>query len=128
MSVLPETQTAWYESPTLAIVALFAATAAAVALAFTKHESRKNFIELQRLSRERDAINIEWTRLQIEQAAYAAHTLIEEKAAGQLSLKRPESGDLLLIGDDGDYRFFVLEPAVGDDTRAVVDDETGATP
>lgn len=123
MNPMHDTRTAWYESPTLAIVALFAAAAAAVALAFTKHEARKNFVELQRLSRERDTINTEWTRLQIEQATFAAHGEIEGKASGELALKRPESDDLLLIGDDGDYRFFVLEPAVGGASRAAADAE-----
>ena len=118
MSATGDTRAPWFASTTLALVALGAATAAAVALAYTKHESRKHFIELQRLSRERDALNTEWTRLQIEQAAYAAHSLIETKADGDLSLKRPAPGDVFLIGDDGDYRFVGLEPAADDATRA----------
>ncbi len=101
----------WYESMTLAIVAMVAAAAAAVAFAYTKHESRKHFMELQKLSRERDALNVEWSQLQLEQGTHAAHSEIEKKAKGPLALKSPEAADVFLIGDDGDYRFVGLEPA-----------------
>ena len=109
----------WYASTTLALVAMVAAAAAAVALAYTKHESRKHFMELQKLSRERDALNVEWSQLQLEQGAHAAHSQIEKKAKGPLALKSPEAGDVFLIGDDGDFRFVGLESAV-EDTRAAV--------
>lgn len=98
-------------STTFALVAVVAAAAAAIALAYTKHESRKSFIELQRLSEARDALNIEYGRLQLEQSSYAAHGLIETKADDVLSLKRPSAEEVFLIGDDGDYRFVGLEPA-----------------
>jgi cell division protein FtsL len=41
----------------------------AIALVYTKHESRKLFVELEGLTHERDGLNIEWGQLQIEQAA-----------------------------------------------------------
>ena len=107
----------WYASTTLALVAMVAAAAAAVALAYTKHESRKHFMELEKLSRERDALNVEWSQLQLEQGAHAAHSQIEKKAKGPLALKSPEAGDVFLIGDDGDFRFVGLESAA-EDTRA----------
>lgn len=99
---------------TLAFAALIALCGAAVGLIYTKHQSRALFIELQSLSKQRDALNIEWGRLQLEQRAYAAHSLIEEKAAGALALKRPDSSEIFLISDDGDYRFVGLEPVSGD--------------
>ena len=119
----------WYSSTTLALVALAAAAAAAIALAYTKHEARRHFIELQKLSRERDALNMEWKQLQLEQSTYAAHSLIENRASRELALKRPAAADVFLIGDDGDYRFVGLETAVGDDAQALAGDagDAGAT-
>ena len=32
----------------------------AIALIYTKHESRKRFVELEQLTTERDELNIEW--------------------------------------------------------------------
>lgn len=117
MSGMIESRAPWYSSTTLALVAMVAAAAAAVALAYTKHESRKHFMELQKLSRERDALNVEWSQLQLEQGTHAAHSEIEKKAKGPLALRSPEPGDVFLIGDDGDYRVVGLEPAA-DGARA----------
>ena len=40
----------------------------ALGVVYTKHESRKLFVELDRLKTERDQINVEWGRLQLEQS------------------------------------------------------------
>jgi cell division protein FtsL len=42
----------------------------ALALVYTKHESRKLFVELETLTHERDELNIEWGQLQIEQSTW----------------------------------------------------------
>ena len=53
----------------------------ALAMIYTKHESRKLFIELEQLTAERDELNIEWGQLQIEQSTWATHARIEKLAA-----------------------------------------------
>ena len=52
----------------------------AMALVYTKHDSRKLFIELEGLTHERDNLNIEWGQLQIEQSTWAQHARIEQVA------------------------------------------------
>ena len=69
----------------------------AVALIYTKHESRKLFVELEQLTVERDQLNIEWGQLQIEQSTWATHALIEKVARDELSLMRPKSTDIYVI-------------------------------
>lgn len=83
-------------------VTLLAALALAVALSaiavvFTKHESRSYFIELQQLTRERDQLNIEWGQLQIEQSTYATHGRVEALATEELDLARPALSDVYII-------------------------------
>ncbi|MEL7297191.1 MAG: cell division protein FtsL [Pseudomonadota bacterium] len=107
----------------LAVTVLLAFCAVAIALVYTRHESRQLFVELQKLSKERDALQIEWRQLQLEQHAYAAHGRIEEKAIGPLSLVRPQTGDIFLITDQGDYRFVGLKP-VGDELQSIADTAT----
>jgi cell division protein FtsL len=68
-----------------------------VALVYTKHESRKMFVELEGLTHERDELNIEWGQLQIEQSTWATHARIEQVATDDLSLARPESSDVYVI-------------------------------
>jgi cell division protein FtsL len=69
----------------------------ALALVYTKHESRKLFIELEALNSERDMLNIEWGQLQIEQSTWATHARIERVAAEELSLTRPKSTEIYVI-------------------------------
>ncbi len=69
----------------------------AIALVYTKHESRKLFVELERLSDERDELNIEWGQLQIEQSTWATHARIEKVATGKLKLSRPETEEIYVI-------------------------------
>jgi len=62
-----------------------------IALVYTKHESRKLFVELEGHTHERDDLNIEWGQLQIEQSTWATHARIERVATDDLSLVRPEA-------------------------------------
>jgi cell division protein FtsL len=69
----------------------------AVALIYVKHESRMLFVELERLTVERDELNIEWGQLQIEQSTWATHARIEKVAREELSLVRPKSTEIYVI-------------------------------
>ena len=69
----------------------------ALALVYTKHESRKLFVELETLTHERDELNIEWGQLQIEQSTWATHARIERLATDDLSLVRPDTTEIYVI-------------------------------
>ena len=69
----------------------------AMALVYTKHESRRLFVELESLTDERDRLNIEWGQLQIEQSTWATHARIEKVATEDLSLVRPDSSEIFVI-------------------------------
>lgn len=69
----------------------------AMAIVYTKHESRKLFVELEDLTTERDELNIEWGQLQIEQSTWATHARIERVAVEEMSLVRPQSDEIYVI-------------------------------
>lgn len=69
----------------------------AIALVYTKHESRKLFVELEGLTHERDGLNIEWGQLQIEQSTWAQHARIEKVATKDLALVRPDATEIYVI-------------------------------
>ena len=69
----------------------------ALALIYTKHESRKLFVDLEQLTSDRDELNIEWGQLQIEQSTWATHARIERVALEDLSLARPKSTEIYVI-------------------------------
>ena len=69
----------------------------ALALVYTRHESRKLFVELEALTHERDELNIEWGQLQIEQSTWATHARIEQVASDDLQLTRPAATEIFVI-------------------------------
>jgi len=83
----------------IALVLVFAVVCvmSALALVYTKHESRRLFVELESLTQERDELNIEWGQLQIEQSTWATHARIEQVATDDLALVRPESTEIFVI-------------------------------
>ncbi len=81
----------------LAFALVLVCVVSAIALVYTKHESRKLFVELERLSDERDELNIEWGQLQIEQSTWATHARIEQVATSRLKLSRPATREIYVI-------------------------------
>jgi len=71
--------------------------ASAVLLVYSKHQSRKLFVELQQLRHEVDALNTEWSQLQLEQSAWSGHGRIERVARKQLSMVMPEPDDVVFV-------------------------------
>ena len=71
--------------------------ASAIMLVYTKHQSRKLFVELQQLKYEVDALNTEWGQLQLEQSAWSGHGRIESVARTRLSMVMPESDEVVFI-------------------------------
>ena len=85
------------QSSVLVFVFAVVCVLSAIALVYTKHESRKLFVELEQLTQERDELNIEWGQLQIEQSTWAQHARIEQVASDDLSLVRPEATEIFVI-------------------------------
>jgi cell division protein FtsL len=81
----------------LVVVFSIVCVLSAMALVFTKHESRKLFVELEQLTQQRDDLNIEWGQLQIEQSTWATHARIEQVDNDDLSLVRPQPTEIFVI-------------------------------
>lgn len=76
---------------------LVAATmASAIAVVHSRHQHRQLFVELSRLEHERDELNIEFGRLQLEQATWAETNRIEQIARSRLGMQPPQ-GDTLVV-------------------------------
>ncbi len=82
----------------IAVGALWAAVlASAAAVVYVKHEARTLFVELEHLSGERDRLNIEWGRLQLEQSAWSAHGFVEQVANRQLHMTLPSATEVKIV-------------------------------
>ena len=75
----------------------FAVLVSAIGTVYAHHVRRTLYVELTALERARDALQIEWGQLRLEQSTWAAHERIEGIARGQLGLRVPEAEDLVLV-------------------------------
>ena len=71
--------------------------ATALGVIWSRHQSRKVFIELQALEYQRDEMNVEWGRLQLEQATWAEAGRVEQLARGELGLVAKDPGQVMVI-------------------------------
>ena len=69
----------------------------ALAVVYTKHQTRKLFVELDGYMKQRDELNVEWGRLQLEQSTLNTHGRIEEAARTHLKMVLPEYQNILII-------------------------------
>jgi cell division protein FtsL len=76
-------------------VALFVS---AVATVYVQHYRRTQFVELRKLEGERDAMQVEWGQLKLEQSTWATDERIERLAQGKLDLYMPPAADVVLVG------------------------------
>jgi len=76
---------------------LAAVIGSAMGAAWSRHESRKLFNALQQLERERDAMNVEWGQLQLEQSTHTTHGKIESAARKRLRMKIPSSQQVVIL-------------------------------
>ena len=81
----------------LVIVLLAANVVAGIGVVHARHQHRQLFVELTRLVDERDELNIEFGRLQIEQATWAEANRIDQVARTRLGMKFPEAGDIVVV-------------------------------
>jgi cell division protein FtsL len=68
-----------------------------VAVVFARHEHRQLFIELTKLERARDELNIDFGRLQLEQATWAESNRIDQVARTRLGMQFPETRDIVVV-------------------------------
>ena len=76
---------------------LVAVFLSAIQIVLSQHESRKLFVEIQQLEKERDALNEEWGRLQLEQSTWATDGRVEKAAREMLHMKLPELNSPVVV-------------------------------
>jgi len=69
----------------------------AIGVIYSKHQTRKMFVSLQKLHKQIDELNIEWGQLQLEQSAWSSHGRIEKIARNKLKMTLPRANEILYI-------------------------------
>lgn len=69
----------------------------AIGVVDARHEHRQLFVQLTRLEHARDELNIDFGRLQLEQATWAEANRIDQIARTRLGMQFPETADIVVI-------------------------------
>jgi len=74
-----------------------AVLASSLGVIWGKQEARNQFNELQKLTKARDDLDIEWGQLQLEQSTWATHGRVEQVAHDDLHMVIPQANDLRIV-------------------------------
>lgn len=81
----------------LIAILLVATILSAIGVVYARHQHRLLFVELTKLEKARDELNIEFGRLQLEQATWAESNRVDQIARTRLGMKFPETGDIVVV-------------------------------
>ena len=81
----------------LLAVLLLANIGSAIGVVYARHEHRQLFVALDRQTHERDELNIDFGRLQLEQATWAESNRVDQIARTKLGMKFPEGAEIEVV-------------------------------
>ncbi len=84
-------------SPVTAAILLVAIVATSLAVVYSRHQDRKLFIELQSLGYDKDAMDVEYGQLQLEQSTLTTHGKVEQAARTRLGMVNPSPQQVQII-------------------------------
>jgi cell division protein FtsL len=85
--------------PGLWIVLLLAVAVigSAIGVVATKYLIRAEFVNIQEARRQRDVLDVEWSRLRLEEASLITQTRIEEIARQTLKMHWPQANEMRVL-------------------------------
>ena len=78
-------------------VVWLAVLASAVQVIYARHKARDLFVHLEKLNTERDSLEMEWGRLQLEQSYWSSHAFVERVASSKLQMTLPQTHDVRIV-------------------------------
>ena len=69
----------------------------AVQVIYARHKARDMFVHLEKLNAERDSLDMEWGRLQLEQSYWSSHAFVERVANAKLQMNLPQTHDVRIV-------------------------------
>jgi cell division protein FtsL len=79
------------------VLLIMSVLGSAIGMVYAKHQNRKLFVQLQTLQSDRDDMNTEWGKLQLEQATWGTHGRVERFARNKLRMDVPTAGEVTMI-------------------------------
>ena len=79
------------------LILVVAVIASAIGVIYSKHHNRMLFVELRELEAQRDRLNVDWGRLQLEQSTWATHGRVESAARKKLGMKNIDYKEVVVV-------------------------------
>lgn len=83
--------------PILLPLLWLAVLVSSVQVIYARHKARDLFVQLEKLNSERDALDMDWGRLQLEQSYWSSHALVEGVANTKLKMSIPQTRDVRIV-------------------------------
>ena len=71
--------------------------ASAAGVVYARHQARTLFVRLEQLNARRDALDMEWGRLQLEQSSWSSNAFVEQVANAKLQMNLPQTRDVRIV-------------------------------
>lgn len=81
----------------LLVLLAVAVIGSGIAVVHARQQHRQAYVELTRLERSRDELNIEFSRLQLEQATWSETNRIEQIATERVGMRFPEGEEVVVL-------------------------------
>jgi len=78
-------------------VLLAANVASAIGVVYARHQHRLQFVALDKLTKVRDELNIDFGRLQLEQATWAESNRIDQVVRNRLGMVFPQADEIVVV-------------------------------
>ena len=83
--------------PLLLAALWLAVLASSVQAIYARHKAREVFVRLEQLNAERDSLDMEWGRLQLEQSYWSSNAFVERVANAKLKMSLPQTRDVRIV-------------------------------
>jgi len=81
----------------IVLLLLIAVIGNALGVIYAREQNRRLFVDYTQLIKEHDDLNVEFSRLELEQATWAETNRIEQVARGQLGMVSPGAANTILV-------------------------------
>jgi cell division protein FtsL len=68
-----------------------------VQVIYARHKARDIFVHLEKLNAQRDSLDMEWGRLQLEQSYWSSHAFVERVANAKLQMSLPQTREVRIV-------------------------------
>lgn len=69
----------------------------ALAVVYVKHENRMLYTQLRELQKQRDLMDVDWGRLQLEQSTWATHSRVDNVARKKLAMRTLDYSEIVVV-------------------------------